>query len=186
MAIVYQHRRKDSNEIFYIGIGKTIKRAYSKYGRNPYWHHIVDKLNYIVEITHKDVIWEEACSIEKYLISFYGRKDLNLGGLINMTDGGEGCNGYITSFNTKNKLSKLNLGHKNPMWNKKMKDNPHWKIKPFNIKKVQQFTLNNEFIAEYNSVFEAQCKTKVAKSSISKCCKNKLKRAGKFIWKYVV
>ncbi len=34
MAIVYQHRRKDTNEIFYIGIGKNTNRAYNKYSRS--------------------------------------------------------------------------------------------------------------------------------------------------------
>ena len=28
MAIVYLHRRTDNNEIFYVGIGDDIKRAY--------------------------------------------------------------------------------------------------------------------------------------------------------------
>jgi hypothetical protein len=27
MPIVYTHRRKDTNEIFYIGVGKSVKRA---------------------------------------------------------------------------------------------------------------------------------------------------------------
>ena len=33
MAIVYQHRREDTNEVFYIGIGETLKRAYQKKAR---------------------------------------------------------------------------------------------------------------------------------------------------------
>ena len=31
MAIVYRHIRLDKNEVFYIGIGKTEKRAYEKH-----------------------------------------------------------------------------------------------------------------------------------------------------------
>jgi len=29
MAVVYLHKRKDNNEVFYIGIGNDIKRALS-------------------------------------------------------------------------------------------------------------------------------------------------------------
>ena len=94
MSIVYIHRRKDIKNpflnVFYVGIGKNIKRAKSKEKRNIYWHNIVNKFGYDIEITHQDIFWEEACSIEKYLINFYGRHDLNLGNLANMTDGGEG------------------------------------------------------------------------------------------------
>ena len=28
MSLVYQHIRKDTGEVFYIGIGETLKRAY--------------------------------------------------------------------------------------------------------------------------------------------------------------
>lgn len=89
MAIVYQHKRKDNNEIFYIGISKKYDRAYSKKSRNQYWKNIVNKYDYFVEITHENICWEEACVIERYLISFYGRYDLGLGKLVNMTDGGD-------------------------------------------------------------------------------------------------
>jgi hypothetical protein len=34
MAIVYQHRRNDTNEVFYIGIGKEQKRAFIKSSRS--------------------------------------------------------------------------------------------------------------------------------------------------------
>ena len=97
MAIVYQHRRLDTNEIFYIGIGKTEKRAYSKANRNNYWNHIVEKCGYIVEIKFRDISWELACEKEKEYIKKYGRKDLGLGTLVNMTDGGEGITNIIVS-----------------------------------------------------------------------------------------
>ena len=49
---------------------------------------------------------------------------------------------------------------------------------------VLQFTKNGEFIAEYFSINEAERCSGVSKSSICRCCKGKLKTAGKFIWKY--
>jgi len=50
MATVYKHIRLDTLEVFYIGIGKEIKRAYSKQRRNKYWNSIVSKHGYKVEI----------------------------------------------------------------------------------------------------------------------------------------
>jgi hypothetical protein len=108
MAILYKHIRNDTNEVFYIGIGKEEKRAFIKRGRSKYWKNIAN-LGYTVEITHKDIIWEEACCIEKYLIFFYGRKDLGLGTLINMTDGGEGTLGIVPSKDTKEKIRLANI-----------------------------------------------------------------------------
>lgn len=90
MAIVYQHRRLDDNEIFYIGIGKTEKRAYSKNGRNKYWNRVALKAGYEVDILFEGLTWSEACNKEKELIKEHGRKDLNTGMLVNMTSGGEG------------------------------------------------------------------------------------------------
>lgn len=89
MAFVYKHLKPDNN-VFYIGIGVVKKRAYSKHGRNRHWHNTVNKNGYKVEIICDDVDYDTAKQIESYLIRFYGRKDLNTGCLVNMTDGGEG------------------------------------------------------------------------------------------------
>jgi hypothetical protein len=116
MAVVYIHRRKDIEDpflnVFYVGIGKYENRSKSKKKRSFYWNNIVSKYGYIIEITHKDICWEEASSIEKYLISFYGRKDLQLGNLVNMTDGGDGSLKHIVSEELKSHLSKINKGKK--------------------------------------------------------------------------
>lgn len=93
MAIVYLHRRKDNNEVFYVGIGTSHKRAYQlKHSRNNHWKNIVNKYGHIVEITHNDIIWEEACTIEKYLICFW--KENSKVELCNYNEGGEGNKGY--------------------------------------------------------------------------------------------
>jgi hypothetical protein len=113
MAIVYQHRRNDNNNVFYVGIGLSKYRATqkSKTARNDHWHRIVAKHGYTIEITHKDVCWEEAQSIEKYLISFW-RGYLGKESLANQTDGGDGTFGYKMSKETRNKISKRAIGRK--------------------------------------------------------------------------
>ncbi len=91
MAVVYQHRRNDTNEVFYIGIGKNTSRAKKKHQRNSYWHRIVNKYGYTIEILYKNITWEKAIKEEIRLIKKYGRKDLKKGNLANQTNGGEGC-----------------------------------------------------------------------------------------------
>lgn len=90
MAVVYQHRRHDTNEIFYIGIGVASRRSKSKHGRNKHWHNIVNKTGYSIEILFDDISREEAIEVEIYLIKYYGRRDLGTGSLVNMTGGGDG------------------------------------------------------------------------------------------------
>jgi hypothetical protein len=140
MAIVYQHRRKDSNEVFYIGIGKNKNRAYIKTKRNKHWNNIVKKCDYEVDILIEECSWEQACEIEKYLIADYGRADLGLGGLVNMTNGGEGlinpsklirqkiANSKIGTKQSKETIEKIiksKKGKKGPNKNRKL--DSEWK-----------------------------------------------------------
>jgi len=126
MATVYKHIRLDTLEVFYIGIGKEIKRAYSKQRRNKYWNSIVSKHGYKVEIFKEVDTWEDACKLETELIAKYGRKDKGLGNLVNMTDGGEGSINMSEeskkSISEKLKISRL--GKNNPMYGKFGKLNP--------------------------------------------------------------
>ena len=110
MAIVYEHLRNDTNEVFYVGIGKEEGRAFDKHNRNKHWHNIVNKAGYTVNIVYEDIEHDEAKKIEILLIEKYGRKDLGLGNLVNMTDGGEGCLGLICSEETRQKMSEGNKG----------------------------------------------------------------------------
>ncbi len=127
MAYVYKHIRLDTEQIFYIGIGsdkgRLYKRAYRKHNRSNHWHNIVNKASYRVEITHDNITWEEAMSIERYLISLYGRQDKGTGILVNLTDGGDGVLGIVTtawnkgkswSEESKRKMSLARLGKPNP------------------------------------------------------------------------
>jgi hypothetical protein len=106
MAVVYKHIRRDTNEVFYIGIGNDKKRAYNKRNRSSYWKLIVEKYGYDIELIETNVSWETACETEKQLIKEYGRMDLGLGSLVNMTDGGDGTHGIIVLNETKEKMSK--------------------------------------------------------------------------------
>ena len=106
MAYVYKHLRKDTGEVFYVGIGSDsdYSRAYTTHKRNKFWKRVVKKYDYDVIIVEDDKTWDEVVELEKYWISFYGRRNLNEGPLVNLTDGGEGCYGRLVSEETKKKI----------------------------------------------------------------------------------
>lgn len=114
---VYQHKTKDTNEVFYIGISKSknFRRAYTKYKRSNFWKNVVEKHDYIVEILYENLSWNDACDIEKNLIAYYGRRDLGSGLLVNLTNGGDGTIGILkkeVSLSTRKKISNSHLGKK--------------------------------------------------------------------------
>ncbi len=110
MAIVYTHTRLDTDEIFYVGIGKEVSRANSKKSRTKHWHNIANSVGYRVNIVVQDVTWEVAASIEKELIAEYGRKDKGVGQLVNMTDGGDGTVGRLYLEETRQKQHDAMVG----------------------------------------------------------------------------
>jgi hypothetical protein len=122
MAIVYRHRKITNHEVFYIGIGKAIKRAYSKKSRSLYWVSVAKKYGYTVDILCSDITWEDACELEQLLIQEYGRKDLGLGNLVNMTDGGEGCINTICNEKTRQKIREKMKGNTFCLGNKLSED----------------------------------------------------------------
>jgi hypothetical protein len=105
MAVLYRHIRLDKNQPFYIGIGKTEKRAYEKIKRNQFWHNIVAKTDYEIEILFDNLTWDEAGEKEKEFIKLYGKRDDNTGTLVNITDGGGGILGVRHNEESKRKIS---------------------------------------------------------------------------------
>lgn len=110
--VLYQHRRKDDNSIFYVGIG-YLQRASSIQNRNRWWRNIVAKCSYDIEILEVGLTWEEATKKEIELIAKLGRKDLGKGLLVNLTDGGDGSVGYKHTPESLDKISKSKIGNKN-------------------------------------------------------------------------
>jgi len=106
---LYVHVRLDTGEIFYIGIGNA-NRPWQKKSRNRFWRNIVTKHGYRVEVWEEGLTWQHACLLEIGLIGVYGRRDLGLGPLVNLTDGGDGSHGLIHSAETKAKLSTAGKG----------------------------------------------------------------------------
>ena len=118
MAVLYRHL-KPCGEVFYIGIGVNQKRPYDKVRRSNHWKNLVSKYGYEVQILKSDLTWEDACELEVALISHYGRKDLGLGTLVNMTDGGDGAVGVIYTKEYRDNMSRINKGENHPLYGKK-------------------------------------------------------------------
>lgn len=105
---LYWHRRLDTDEVFYVGIGTKknanflkfhceYSRAYSLSGRSEDWFDIADEVGYIVEVLFESNDYGFIKKQETNLILLYGRKNNSTGVLVNLTDGGEGCRGIVYS-----------------------------------------------------------------------------------------
>ena len=110
MTYLYRHIRLDKNEPFYIGIGTDNKfqRANSKENRNKFWHRIVNKTKYEVEILFFDLTRDEAKIKEIEFIKLYGKKINKTGCLSNITDGGDGNSGNKHTEEAKRKIGEAN------------------------------------------------------------------------------
>lgn len=152
--VVYMWVRED-NTPYYVGIGNP-RRPYTGKrccGNPPPRERIL--------VLHKGLNWEEACKIEKELISLYGRKDLGTGILRNLTDGGDGAlnlsektresisqskRGKPRQKETREKISEsvvaLGLsGEKHPLYGKKLSKEHREKLSTSHRgKKLQEST----------------------------------------------
>lgn len=132
---VYAHCKIGSGIPFYIGKGFA-NRAYSKCGRNQFWRNVVKKHGYRIDIIFENLSEEVAILFEKYYIEMYGRRDLGSGPLVNMTEGGEGASGRSVSPETREKISKAQMGEKNHLFGKHHTEEAKGKISNSNLGKT--------------------------------------------------
>ena len=118
MAVVYLHK-DDCGKVFYVGIGKKESRAFDYRGRSVFWKKYSQKHGVNSEIVAEGISYDDAKELEILLISELGRRDLGLGNLVNMTDGGEGTLGLKHKDETKRKIGKSNSG--GTSWSKGLK-----------------------------------------------------------------
>jgi hypothetical protein len=119
---VYEHIRKDTGAVFYIGKGRGGRHC-SKRDRNQYWHNVVNKAGgfdsrVVIEDQSEELIL--LAEIEKI-------SQLRMLGvtLVNLTDGGEGITGLKHSEESKLAMSQ------------KLKGKSH-KHTPESIEKIRQ------------------------------------------------
>jgi len=183
MAYLYRYWRKDLNEPFYIGIGEDsyrkqkYYRAHTKDNRNFHFLNIINKAPYIVQILMEDLSWNDACLMEIEWIKFYGRKDRNLGPLVNMTDGGEG-------FKSKHKPTTIDKMRKPKSLEHKLnlKISKLGKPNPSRHLPVSQSSKDGILLKKYTNIHEASSITGVSVHSISNNINGWSKSAGGFVW----
>lgn len=122
---VYEHVRKDSGAVFYIGKGTLSKRygfprSVETGNRSKFWKRIVAKAggfeaNVIAVCATESLTFR----LERALIAMHGRR-LDGGTLCNLTLGGEGHSGLPASVSARRKLSLAFSGSKHPNWGKKL------------------------------------------------------------------
>ena len=105
MPYTYAHYTKDTNKVFYIGLGTRIDRLNRQDSRNQHWHNIVNKHGFYAKVLSNWDTIEEAQSHEKLLISCF--KDMGYQ-LANKTSGGEGL--FNPSDDVRKKLSDCQKG----------------------------------------------------------------------------
>jgi len=100
MAVVYIHMKPQTKEVYYVGIGNDVKRAYHFGSRSEIWKRHYNKYGILVNVLCADIELNSAKEMEKWLIAYYGKKQL-----CNRTDGGEGFFGGKHSEESKQKMS---------------------------------------------------------------------------------
>jgi len=203
---IYFHINSNTQEVFYVGQG-NLMRAYNTNTRNIIWHRYTKKHNYYVSIIHTELTAEQANEKEIAYIKQFGRKDLGLGTLVNLTDGGTGVYGFdyvkrekpdksilqVSKDRKKIKRLLLNKGldpeeltseeldqHILDKKNKK----GLWKNK---LKvEVDKLDLEDNFISKYETVTSAAEANNCAKSHITECIKGRRNTTGGFKWRYSI
>lgn len=120
MFCTYAHYTPEGR-LFYIGKGRSVRRAHYMQGRNNYWCKVVAKYGKpTVKILAEWLTEQEAFAHEIDLISYYRLQGENL---CNLTDGGEGVSG-LPAWNkgakaTAEQIERNRLAHiGQPAWNK--------------------------------------------------------------------
>jgi hypothetical protein len=178
---VYRHIRLDKNEPFYVGVGSDPKyrRAYNKglRDRNPYWHRIAAKTDYEVEVILDGLTYEESLKKEEEFINLYGRINNKTGILCNLTDGGKGNKGYITTEECKLKQRNAKLG-------KTLSKEHRAILGKSQMVKVAQLNMDGKLIKVWDSMKSIEDEIGFRKNKIWHCCNLRKPQYQGFKWKY--
>lgn len=108
------------NEPIYVGkgVGKRVFSHLKRRNRHPLssrlQHMSALGVQPTIEFLISDVSETTALFVERCAIDKYGRKNLNQGPLLNLTNGGEGSSGWKASEETKERMRLAHLGRQRP------------------------------------------------------------------------
>jgi hypothetical protein len=208
---IYRHVTKDTNIVFYIGRGTKTKedlkhnsysRAFSK-NRNTFWKNVANKHGYNVDILIESNSFSFVCQKEIEFVALYGRRDLEKGTLVNLSDGGEsGGLGriYKPTQESIEKMRQKLIGRKMPVGfgesvSKRMKGNKFRVGKPNSPETnranailhrvpIYLYDLKGKFVRQFNSVKFASEYFNVDEATIIQCAKGKQHQSHGYQFKY--
>ena len=158
------------------GYNLHLHRAIRKYGVDNFRYMRIFKKSLPKCLAREILNRAEIYFVEKYNTFHNG---------YNMTIGGDGVSGHCWTEEERKHQSEMIkgkfVGKLNPMygttWNDKQREG--------NQTKVIKYTLDNEFVCEYDSLNEAaKSVNKNHSGNISNCCRGKRNNAYGFKWKY--
>lgn len=200
-GIIYKYTNKINGKVY---IGQTIdenkrKASHKCSKRNDHFHRAIrkygwDNFDYEVVFTtissDPDRLKLLLDTMEKYFIKKYNSFKEGY----NSTLGGGGNLGYITSEETKKKLSEINKGKRlseeakrkigEASKGRRIPEKSIQKRTQKLNKSVSQNTLEGVFICTYKSASEAARRINGNNSFISSCARGQRKSAYGYIWKY--
>lgn len=92
---------------------------------------------------------------------------------------GDAHRGRHLSEEQKKHLSEINIG-------RKMSEAHKEKLRKANMKKIDQFDLDGNYIATHESIRSAAKSVGILHQCISACCRGVASRAGNYLWRYAV
>jgi hypothetical protein len=157
--LVYVYLDKAQGEPFYIGKTRVEKRVWDQCPsrRTGVFLNRFNEAEEISVVVLPYFTEEQAERMEKYLIREIGRRDLGTGSLVNLTDGGNGLNGYVCPLRRKKEIGdfhrgkvvsmetrmKMSIAHKGKTtWNKGKKHSPE------TIEKIRKASTGRKASAE--------------------------------------
>jgi hypothetical protein len=129
--LVYLHKDRCTNEVFYVGIGDR-GRAYDEKNRNTAWKQKIKDCYFEVEIIAKNLSKKLAYQIEMAMINLYGIENL-----VNKTKGGAGTLGYSHTIESKQKIGISNIGRKRTIESINKSINTRTELHSNNYKHIQ-------------------------------------------------
>jgi len=106
MFCVYEHRRKDTGEVFYVGKGKANRVSDTK-NRNSDWSSVVLQVGFYPNVIFETDCEDLALFVEQEYI--HKCRVMNVA-IVNKTSGGQGISGYRHTQKSKEKMRESRIG----------------------------------------------------------------------------